>query len=103
MPTLPPPRLDYASPGSGWFAKVLAAVLSLGLLALAVVFSLAALVVVAVGGLALWGWLHWKTRGLRRQAAANRRAQADPGPGAGAGPQIIEGECMRQPDEAAHQ
>lgn len=103
MTTLPP-RLDYASPGNGWFARLLAAVLSLGLLALALVFSLAALVVVAVGGLALWGWLHWKTRGLRRQAtAANRAPGTAPNAAPDLGTQIIEGECVRQSDEAAHQ
>lgn len=96
----PPPRFDQALLASGhtaaqpgWFGKLLAALLSLGLLALAVVFSLAALLVVAVGGLALWGWLRWKTRSLRQRPAAPERT----------GPQVIEGEFERHPDQESPQ
>jgi|SRR6185369_15248692 len=95
-----PPRFDQAFLASGqaaakpgWFGKLLAALLSLGLLALAVVFSLAALIVVAVGGLALRGWLRWKTRSLRPATAAPQST----------GPQVIEGEFQRHPDRESPQ
>ena len=77
------------SQSSGPVAKLFAIVLSAAFLVLAFMFSLVALVVVAVGGLALWGWLWWKTRALRKQmqtATAND-------------PQIIEGEFVRHQDE----
>lgn len=73
----------------GLLAKLLALLLGAAFLVLAFMFSLVALVVVTVGGLALWGWLWWKTRALRKQmqaAAAND-------------PQIIEGEFIRHQDE----
>lgn len=74
----------------GPIGKLFALIFSAAFLVLAFMFSLVALAVVAVGGLALWGWLWWKTRALRKQMqAATMNA-----------PQIIEGEFVRHQDEA---
>jgi len=73
--------------------KLLTLLFSLALLALALMFSLVALAVLAVGGTLFAGWLWWKTRALRktmRQAAA----------AAGSGEMhIIEGEFVREADD----
>ena len=87
------PRLARAPQGP--LAKVLAFILSAAFLVLAFMFSLVALAVVVVLGLALGGWLWWKTRALRKQmqqAAENLRT-ADL---AGGGNDIIDGECIRE-------
>ncbi len=59
------------------------------MLVLAFMFSLVALAVVAVLGLALGGWLWWKTRALRKQI---RTSCGKPGTAdmAGGGKDIIE-------------
>lgn len=75
-------------PPQGVLAKLLALLLGATFLVLAVMFSLLALVVVTVGGLAFWGWLRWKTRSLRKP-----RAQP---PGS---PRVIEGEFVRHANE----
>jgi Flp pilus assembly protein TadB len=78
-------------PAPGFLGKLLAFVLSIGLFALAFIFSLAALAVVAVVGVIFAGWLWWKTRALRQQvkeaAATGYR-----------GGNIIEGEVVRTTD-----
>jgi 4-hydroxybenzoate polyprenyltransferase len=81
------PRPPQRPPGP--IAKLFALLLGAAFLVLAFMFSLVALAVVAVGGLALWGWLWWKTRALRKQMQAT----------AGLDPQIIEGEFVRHQDE----
>ena len=58
---------------------------------LAFMFSIAALVVVAVGGALLGGWLWWKTRAVRRQMQDAMQAQQRP-----AGGHVIEGEAVRE-------
>ena len=60
---------------------------------LAFMFSIAALVVVAVGGALLGGWLWWKTRAVRRQMQEAMQAQAQQRP---AGGHVIEGEAVRE-------
>ena len=77
-------------PVQGLLAKVLAFVLSVGLFALAFIFSLAALAVVAVVGVIFAGWLWWKTRAVRRHMHAMRTAPDQ------AGGHIIEGEVIRE-------
>ncbi len=79
-------RLSPQPPGP--FAKLLAFMLSALLLVLAFMFSLVALAVVAVAGIALWGYIWWKTRALRRQMQAQRDREA----------QVIEGEFFRDTD-----
>jgi len=73
---------------AGLLGKMLAFMLSAALLVLGFMFSLVALAVVAVGGLALGGWLWWKTRRLRKQLREAATAKADDG-------YVIEGEVIR--------
>lgn len=60
------------------------------ILVLAVMFSLVALAVLAIGGTAFAGWLWWKTRAVRRamrDGAATTGRRDD---------QVIEGEFVRE-------
>lgn len=92
----------------GPLSKLIAFVLSAGLLILAFMFSLVALAVVAVAGLILGGWLWWRTRKLRQEIARQRTAQwtasADDNesrttPDHGA--TVIDGVATRVPDDSA--
>lgn len=76
----------------GPLEKLLAFVLSTGLLVLAVMFSLAALAVVAIAGLIFAGWFWWKTRALRQQVKG-----ATAGSAYRSG-HIIDGEVVRTTD-----
>jgi hypothetical protein len=78
MPDTPPPSTGLAG-------RLVAGLLTALLLVGAFMFSLVALAVAAIGGLALWGWLWWKTRALRRAMA-----EATPVPD-----DVIEGVCVR--------
>jgi len=80
----------------GLLGKVVAFILSLGLFALAFMFSLAALAVVAVVGVLFAGWFWWKTRALRRQLR-EQGAVFETSESAESG-QIIEGEVIRESD-----
>ena len=60
--------------------------------ALALMFSLVALAVIAVGGTIAGTWLWWKTRDVRKQM----REQAERQPGGG---YIIEGEVIRADEQ----
>jgi hypothetical protein len=60
--------------------------------ALALMFSLVALAVIAVGGTIAGTWLWWKTRDVRKQM----REQAERQPGGG---YIIEGEAIRADEQ----
>ena len=75
--------------------KILAFIIGTGVLALAFMFSLVALAVVAVGGLMLWAWLWWKTRAIRQQIREQGPLNATPNRNNGSG-QIIEGEVIRE-------
>lgn len=75
----------------GPLEKLLAFVLSAGLVVLAVMFSLAALAVIAVAGVIFAGWFWWKTRALRQQV---KEASVN----AYRGGNIIEGEVVRTSD-----
>lgn len=86
-------RQPLGQPPQGLLAKLLTFVLGAALLVLAVTFSLVALAVVAVVGLAFWGWLHWKTRRLRQQMRAAAASE----------PQIIEGQFTRHDDLPSRQ
>lgn len=74
------------SSGQNWLSRLLAFILSAGLLVLGFMFSLVALAVVAVAGVILGGWLWWKTRQLRKQM---RQQMAE------AQGSIIEGEVIQ--------
>lgn len=75
--------------------KILAFIIGTGVLALAFMFSLVALAVVAVGGLMLWAWLWWKTRAIRQQIREQGPLNADLKRDSGGG-HIIEGEVIRE-------
>lgn len=80
----------FASPApQGFLGKLLAFVLSAGLFVLAFMFSLAALAIVAVGGVMFAGWLWWKTRAVRKQMREAGIAKGFPEGN------IIEGEVVR--------
>lgn len=50
-----------------WLSRLLAFLLSTGLLILGFMFSLVALAIVALAGAILGGWLWWKSRQLRKE------------------------------------
>ncbi len=83
-------------PEAGPLARLAAFVLSVAFLVLAFMFSLVALAVLAVGGLALGGWLWWKTRRLRKQMEEMRQAGAMPEDQPARDIQVIEGEFIRE-------
>ena len=105
-------------PRQGPLARVLALLGAALALVLAFTFSLVFLAVVAVAALAIWGYVWWKTRELRRQlraagingvnglgglggadglaGAAGRREGAQESAARG---EIIEGEAVRVVDE----
>ncbi len=68
-----------------WLSRLLAFLLSAGLLVLGFMFSLVALAVVALAGVILGGWLWWKSRQLRKQM--HQQAKNSDGT-------IIEGEAI---------
>jgi len=76
--------------------KLAAFVLSAVFMVLAFMFSLVALAVVAVVGVALGGWLWWKTRTLRKQMAQMREAQSVRKDRPAQNEQVIEGEFSRE-------
>lgn len=78
-------------PAPRFLGKLLAFVLSVSLFALAFIFSLAALAVVAVVGVIFAGWLWWKTRALRQQVKEATVTGYRGG-------NIIEGEVVRTTD-----
>lgn len=79
---------------SGFLGKVVAFFLSIGLFALAFMFSLAALAVVAVVGILFVIWFWWKTRALRRQLREQSVVfETSESPRRG---QVIEGEVIRE-------
>ena len=90
-------RISYnprADKPKGFFARVLAIIGTLVLIVLGVMFSVVALAVVAVGGLALWGWFWWKTRAARRDLRRQPPAPESPSAASGNG-NVIDGEAVR--------
>ena len=75
--------------------RIAGAFVGLALFVAAFVFASVVLAVVATVGLVLWGWLWWRTRDLRRAAAARREAMAGRPDGAGGGT-VVEGEVIRE-------
>lgn len=82
-------HLHLSRPPQGILAKAFAFLLTLALIVVGLMFSVVALAVAAVGGLAFWGWLRWQTRHLRRQMAET------PAPAYRQADGIIEGEALR--------
>ncbi|WP_415034771.1 hypothetical protein [Azonexus sp.] len=89
MPALPQPP---ASP----LARIAAFLLSAGLIAAGLMFSLVFFIIAAVAGLLIGGWFWWKTRRLRRDLRAFSEnlnaATSQETPSSG---KIIEGEFQR--------
>lgn len=79
----------------GLFAKLLAFLLSAAVVVIGLLFSLAALAVVAVAGLGLGGWLWWKSRALRRAMPESPEPSMRPAAG-----EVIEGVAVRCSEEA---
>lgn len=79
--------------------KLLAGVAGAGIFVLALMFSVVLFAVVATVGLAVWGWVWWKTRDLRKQMREQMERQRQ-GQGASAEPGaeglVIEGEILRE-------
>jgi len=94
------PQFRQGTP-PGPLAKLAAFVLSAAFMVLAFMFSLVALAVVAVLGVALGGWLWWKTRTLRKQMQQMREAQQMANDQPVHNDQVIEGEFIREvpPDQ----
>ncbi len=84
--------------------KVVGAVVMAGVFMLALTFSVAFFAVLLTVGVAVWGWLWWKTRALRKAMRAQMDAQAAArgaraggyGPDGGTRGLIIEGEVIRE-------
>lgn len=84
--------------------KVVGAVVMAGVFMLALTFSVAFFAVLLTAGVAIWGWVWWKTRALRKAMRAQMDAQASAGGGRAGGygsaggnrGLIIEGEVIRE-------
>lgn len=79
--------------------KIVGAVVMAGVFVLALTFSVALFAVLLTAGVAIWAWVWWKTRALRKAM----RAQMDAEAASGRGPRpqsarglIIEGEVIRE-------
>ena len=94
-------RIQFPGPSasSGPVGKLFAALVGAVLLVLGLMFSVVFIAIAVVVGLAVWAWLWWKTRALRRtlreqQASSARAADRTEGT-------IIEGEAIVVHDEPA--
>ncbi|MHB1372938.1 MAG: hypothetical protein ACYC5W_02830 [Thauera sp.] len=82
--------------------KIVGAVVMAGVFVLALTFSVALFAVLLTAGAAIWAWVWWKTRALRKAMRAQMDAQAASGRGAQAARPgsarglIIEGEVIRE-------
>lgn len=90
-------RIPTAAQPKSLLGKAAALLVGSLVLILAVMFSLVALAVVAVGGTLFAGWLWWKTRALRK-------AMREAAPAAATRPddQVIEGEFVRTEADDDH-
>ena len=82
------------------FARVVGVVVGVIALGLALMFSAVVFVVLAVAGLALWGYFWWKTRALRRQMQEQMERMQQQGfeppfPQPAADENVIDGEAVR--------
>lgn len=71
--------------------KIVAAVVTVAVFALALMFSVVLFAVVLTVGAAAWGYLWWKTRALRKAMRAQGEATGAHGRGL-----VIEGEVIRE-------
>ena len=77
--------------GIGFLRKAAAVVTGAVLVVLGLAFSVVFVAVAAVGAVAVWGYLAWKTRALRRTLNDGRACAA--------GPSVIEGVVVKLPDD----
>lgn len=90
--------------GTSLVGRIFAAIAGMLLLAGAFVFSVFLFAALAVIGMALWGFLWWKTRDLRKQMRAQMEQMREQMGRAGAGSMqepapgstVIEGEYVRE-------
>ena len=80
-----------AGGGSRFVRKAAAILIGTVLVVLGVAFSIVFLAIAAVGAVAAWGYVAWKTRTLRRELSAGRRDAGRP--------DVIEGVAVKLPDE----
>lgn len=85
----------FSQPPKSLAGKLVSLILGAAFLVLAFMFSLVALAVVALGGIAIWGWLWWKTRAIRKQMREQPPMEASVDDG-----YIIEGEVVRETSSA---
>ena len=95
-------RLQFSRPPKSLLGKILSLLLGATLLVLAVMFSVVALAIVAVGGVIFAGWFWWKTRALRKQIREQMQAQSVEPPDLEPMEkgEVIEGEVIRVVDES---
>jgi UPF0716 family protein affecting phage T7 exclusion len=89
----------FGKPPQTVLGRVLTFTAGTALLVLALMFSLVAFSVIAIGGAIAGTWLWWKTRDVRKQMQEQMQQQANQRPATG---YIIEGEVIRE-DEPARQ
>lgn len=107
--------VELGQPGAAapsLWQKIVGGVAMVAVFALALAFSVALFAVLATVGVAVWGYVWWKTRPLRKAMREHLDAQmaeggARPGGGPGASGEtgaVIDGEVIRdeapQPDDA---
>jgi len=95
--TFSQPHISFKQPPKSLAGKLISLVLGIAFLVLAFMFSLVALAVVAVGGVALWGWLWWKTRAIRKQMREQPPHDTDNFETG----RVIEGEVIRETSSSA--
>ena len=88
----------FGKPPQTLLGKMLTFAVGASLLVLALMFSLVAFSVIAVGGAIAGTWLWWKTRDVRKQMQEQMQQQANQRPTTG---YIIEGEVIRDDEPAA--
>lgn len=90
-------------PPTGFFGRLLAVIAGMVLLVLGLMFSVVIIAVALTLGLAVWGWLWWKTRALRRQMREQMQAQSPFGPPPPDAGRVIEGEVIGRGDERSEE
>ena len=99
-------RMQFSRQPKSLLGKVLSLLLGATFLVLAVMFSVVALAIVAVGGIIFAGWFWWKTRALRKAMQASQieppSFSADNNSASTTSTTVIEGEFVRETGPAAH-
>lgn len=88
----------FGKPPQTVLGRVLTFTAGTALLVLALMFSLVAFSVIAIGGAIAGTWLWWKTRDVRKQMQEQMQQHASQRPTSG---YIIEGEVIREEERPA--